>query len=171
MAAQDTDKPSACNASVTPGRKQGRGGTRMATRKKVAGKAPPKAKPKTAKKARPRGGLTVADVRELALALPATEERPSYGTPGFRVSDKLFARVLDDDSIVVKVDFELREVLLDSKPRIFQVTPHYQDWPMVIVRLAPVGRPLLKSLLEEAWRQCASPRVLAAKAPTRKKLA
>jgi len=36
--------------------------------------------------------VTDDDVRRLALALPETVERPSYGTPGFRVKDKLFAR-------------------------------------------------------------------------------
>ncbi|MBN8232640.1 MmcQ/YjbR family DNA-binding protein [Corallococcus macrosporus] len=118
----------------------------MATRKKTVAKR--------------KGRLTVDDVREMALALPSTEERPSYGTPGFRVSNKLFARVLDDDSIVIKVDFEHREALLDSKPDMFEVTPHYQDWPMVIVRLKTVNRRLLEALLKEAWRRCASARLL-----------
>jgi len=36
---------------------------------------------------------TEDDVRRLALALPEVAERPSYGTPGFRVKDKLFARI------------------------------------------------------------------------------
>lgn len=117
---------------------------------------------KRAGTAKRKGRLTVDDVRELALALPATEERPSYGTPGFRVSDTLFARVLDEDSIVIKVDFDHREALLQSKPDVFRVTPHYQDWPMVIVQLTTVDRPLLQSLLKEAWRRCASPKVLKA---------
>ncbi|MBZ4371847.1 MmcQ/YjbR family DNA-binding protein [Corallococcus sp. AS-1-6] len=123
----------------------------MATRKKTVAKR--------------GGGLTVDDVREMALALPSTEERPSYGTPGFRVSDKLFARVLDDDSIVIKLDFDHREALLDSKPDMFEVTPHYQDWPMVIVRLKTVDRRLLEALLKEAWRRSASARVLKALEP------
>jgi hypothetical protein len=33
------------------------------------------------------------DVRTIALGLPETSERSSYGTPGFRVKDKLFARI------------------------------------------------------------------------------
>ncbi|RKG55357.1 hypothetical protein D7X30_26315 [Corallococcus sp. AB011P] len=123
----------------------------MATRKKTVAKR--------------KGRLTVDDVREMALALPSTEERPSYGTPGFRVSDKLFARVLDDDSIVIQVDFDHREALLDSKPDMFKVTPHYQDWPMVIVRLRTVNRRLLEVLLKEAWRRCASAKVLKAEEP------
>ncbi|NOK38594.1 hypothetical protein HMI49_35910 [Corallococcus exercitus] len=128
----------------------------MAVRKKTVAKVKPTAR---------KGRLTVDDVRGLALALPATEERRSYGTPGFRVSDTLFARVLDDDSIVIKVDFDHREALLQSQPDVFLVTPHYQDWPMVIVRLTTVQRPLLQSLLKEAWRRCASARVLKAQEP------
>ncbi|MFB1478761.1 MmcQ/YjbR family DNA-binding protein [Corallococcus sp. RDP092CA] len=123
----------------------------MATRKKAVAK---------------RGGrLTVDDVRALALALPSTQERPSYGTPGFRVGDKLFARVLDADAIVIKVDFDHREALLRAQPEVFLVTPHYQDWPMVIVRLTTVTRPLLQSLLKEAWRRSAPARVLKALEP------
>ncbi|WP_075306280.1 MmcQ/YjbR family DNA-binding protein [Hyalangium minutum] len=108
--------------------------------------------------------MTQADVRELALALPAVEERTSYGTPGFRVSDKLFARVLDEESIVIKVEFDHREALLQAHPDSFEVTPHYQDYPMVIVRLGAVKRELMRALLKEAWRMCASPRLLKAQA-------
>jgi hypothetical protein len=46
---------------------------------------------------------TFQDARDIALALPAATERPSYGTPGFRVQDKLF---VDRD--------ELREPLTDA---------------------------------------------------------
>jgi hypothetical protein len=41
------------------------------------------------------------DVRRLALELPATVERPSYGTPGFRVKDKLFARLHEEPGVLV----------------------------------------------------------------------
>ncbi len=35
--------------------------------------------------------VTEDDVRRIAQSLPETTEKPSYGTPGFRVKDKLFA--------------------------------------------------------------------------------
>ena len=42
------------------------------------------------------------DVRRAALALPETVEKPSYGSPGFRVRDRLFARIRPEgDSVVV----------------------------------------------------------------------
>jgi hypothetical protein len=46
------------------------------------------------------------DVRELALALPQAKEKSSYGTPGFRVRDKLFARIRERE--------ELAELLAES---------------------------------------------------------
>jgi hypothetical protein len=37
----------------------------------------------------------------VALSLPATTERPSYGAPGFRVKDKLFARIREEGDVLV----------------------------------------------------------------------
>jgi len=40
--------------------------------------------------------ITEEDVRRVALSLPATSEKPSYGRPGFRVKDRLFARIREE---------------------------------------------------------------------------
>lgn len=110
--------------------------------------------------------LSVDAVRELALALPETTERPSYGTPGFRVRDKLFARMLDDGmSVVIKMSFEQREAMVASAPHIFSVTPHYESHPMVIVSLATVERAMLEELLTDAWQQMAPARRVASPTP------
>ena len=81
---------------------------------------------------------TEDDARRIALSLPATTERPSYGTPGFRVKDKLFARIHDlPDTLVVWVsDMDEKEALLASSPDTYFETPHYDGYPMVLVRLA-----------------------------------
>jgi hypothetical protein len=103
-------------------------------------------------------GVTLERMRELALALPGAKERPSYGTPGFRAKDKLFARVLPDgESIVIAVTFEQRESLIASLPSVFSVTPHYERYPWVIVRLAAIDEPLLRDLLEEGARFASRP--------------
>ena len=62
--------------------------------------------------------VTEADVRAAALSLPATTEKPSYGTPGFRVKDRLFARVHDLPSTLVVwvADMAEKEALLASSP-------------------------------------------------------
>jgi hypothetical protein len=106
---------------------------------------------------------TVEDARRLALGMPEASEKPCFGTPGFYVRKKLFARVKEDgESIVVKVDFGEREALVSEQPETFVVTPHYADYPMVIVRLPTVDPEELRELLTEAWRRCAPSRMLAA---------
>ena len=80
------------------------------------------------------------DVRRHALSLPQTTEKPSYGTPGFRVKDRLFARIHDlPDTIVVWVaDMAEKEALLAAAPEIYFETPHYDGYPMVLVRLTQI---------------------------------
>ena len=105
--------------------------------------------------------ITVDTVRKIALGLPATTEKPCYGTPAWYVKGKLFARALEDDrSVVVKVDFDERAALVDEAPESYAVTPHYQAYPMVIVRLPKVRADDLEERLVEAWRFCAPKRLL-----------
>ncbi len=94
---------------------------------------------------------TAEDVRELALGLSGTIEKPSYGRPGFRVKDRLFARLREDpDALVVWT--EEKEALLLSDPEKFFTTPHYDGYPMVLVRLEAVDREELGELLADSWR-------------------
>src|SRR5262245_48218971 len=70
-------------------------------------------------------------VRSLALALPEVEERTSYGTPGFRVRDKLFARLREDgELLVLRVGVLERETLIAEDPAAFLITPHYESSEM-----------------------------------------
>jgi hypothetical protein len=74
--------------------------------------------------------VTVDDVRELALTLPATTERSSYGTPGFRVKDKLFARIHDNsDWLVLRMDQAQRELMAQAEPEKFFWTPTTRTTP------------------------------------------
>ena len=108
--------------------------------------------------------ITLADVRRVALSLPHTTEKPSYGTPGFRVKDRLFARVRDEgDLLVVWVDgMEEKELLLSSEPSKFTTTPHYDGHPTVLVRFERVDLEELTEVLTESWRLRAPARVRAA---------
>lgn len=106
--------------------------------------------------------VTEADVRRLALSLPATTEKPSYGTPGFRVRDRLFARMREDgDSLVVWVGDEgEKHGLIASDPAKFFTTPHYDGHPTVLVVLAAVDDDELLELLTDSWRLRAPKKVL-----------
>lgn len=93
------------------------------------------------------------DVRELALALENTTEKPSYGTPGFRVRDKLFARIREEGVLVVWCEsLEEKDFLIEGDPKKFFTTAHYDGYAMVLVRLNAVDREELAELLAESAR-------------------
>ena len=96
---------------------------------------------------------TAKTVRRIALALPKTEERPCYGTPGFYVHKRIFARLLEDgDTVVLKIDYDRRDVLVKSDPQTYFITDHYRNYPMMIVRLSTVDLADLRELLAGAWQ-------------------
>lgn len=91
-------------------------------------------------------------VRRLAGDLPESEESTSYGTPAFKVRGKLFARLKEDgETLVIRVDPDERGLLIDSAPARFFITPHYQNYPFMLVRLEAVGDDELRELLTDSW--------------------
>lgn len=102
------------------------------------------------------------DVREIALSLPETIEKLSYGTPGFRVRDRLFARLRDENEVLVlwRESLEEKEFLLEAEPGKFFTTPHYDGHPLILIRLEAVDREELAELLEESWRLRAPKRLV-----------
>ena len=89
----------------------------------------------------PPGSREVVRVRGKVVAFPALNERsrPPEAQDG-------------EEFVVIKVDFVEREALLHEDPKSFFVTPHYQSYPGVIVRLGTVDPDVLRELLTEAWR-------------------
>jgi hypothetical protein len=108
--------------------------------------------------------VTEDDVRRLALSLPATTEKPSYGTPGFRVKDKLFARIREEGDVLVVwcEDLDEKDALISAEPEKFFTTPHYDGYPTVLVRFGAVDPDELLELLTDAWRVRAPKRLRAA---------
>jgi len=95
---------------------------------------------------------TFDDVRTLAVDLPGAEEATSYGTPALKVRKKLFARLREEgDVLVVRVDRDERGALIESEPDVYFVTPHYENYGYVLVRLEVVERDHLREILTDAW--------------------
>ncbi len=103
------------------------------------------------------------DVRRIALSLPATTERPSYGMPGFRVKDRLFARVREDGASLVVwcADEGEKRALAAAEPDKFFTTPHYDGHPILCVRFGGVDLGELSELVTESWRLRAPARIRA----------
>jgi predicted DNA-binding transcriptional regulator YafY len=129
--------------------------------------------------------ITFDDVREVILALPGAVEGPIWGNdPGFLIGTQKktrFARfgppeagrpgnVLppDDEGTLVILRCEQRPELLASRPDRWFTTPHYGDPAepgAVITRLSehrgPDDLAEIAELLEDAWREVASPDLVA----------
>ena len=118
---------------------------------------------KTRPKSRKTKPVNFDTVRQLGLALPGVEEGLSSGTPVLRVRWKFLAHLQqDDDSLLVRVDYFKRDILLNADPKTFYVTDFYRCHPMMLVRLSSVDRKTLGDLLEQAWRLTAPKRLVEA---------
>jgi hypothetical protein len=110
---------------------------------------------------------TFDDVRRIALALPATNERVSRDLCQWRVRDKLFVweRPLrrsdlealgeaapDGPILGARVEHLVaKEALLADAPDVFFTTPHFDGYPAVLVRLDRIGPADLEEVVVEAW--------------------
>lgn len=115
------------------------------------------------------------DVRELALALPETEEATSFGNASWGVKGKGFVwerplgkkdrRDLGDaapDGPILGAsvpDLGAKEALLADDPGVFFTTPHFDGYPAILVRLDRIDVPDLEELVVEAWL-CRAPKRL-----------
>ena len=108
--------------------------------------------------------VTDDDVRRIALSLPETAEKPYNRLPSFRVRGNLFVRVheLPDTLFVRCADLDERNELLKAGPGKFFITPHYDGYPGILVRLSQVDSGEVTELVTESWRICAPKRLLAA---------
>jgi len=107
--------------------------------------------------------VTFDDVRKIALAWPEVEDGTSYGTPALKVRKKLLARLKEDgDSLVMPgVPRDEREMLVESRPKVFYFTDHYSDYPIVLIRLSKANRTIVEPLLRRQWRALASKKAAA----------
>jgi hypothetical protein len=111
-------------------------------------------------------------VWELLGDLPGTEQGLLHHNPAVRVRGKLVAYLPNnsrsrpahaadhEEFLVVRTDFGERAALLAEDPETFFVTPHYENYPGVLVRLASVRPDQLCELLTEAWRLVAPKRLV-----------
>lgn len=107
------------------------------------------------------------DVSRIATAMPGVVERSVNGVLDWKVKDKLFvwerplrrgdlealgipaqegqvlgARVPDDGA---------KEALLAEDPAVYFTTPHFNGYPIVLVRLDSIPVSELEELIVEAW--------------------
>jgi hypothetical protein len=120
----------------------------------------------------------MADLDELALAMPATTKQVSGdGRPAYLAHGKLFCchrsrrpdavdaqtgERLDDVLMFRVADLGVKELLLADDRGLFFTTPHFDGYPAVLLRipdLAHLDRDELRDMVVEAWLTRAQKRV------------
>lgn len=105
------------------------------------------------------------DVRREALALPETSEKFTWNAPTFRVRDKIFVALSEDDSsIAFRCPREERAELIASEPdKFFMRAGHDDNYDWIRARLAAIEDvEELRAMVLDAWRMTAPKRVIKA---------
>ena len=99
---------------------------------------------------------------KLAERFPGIEVETTYHTPGIKVNGKFMARLRTEAEgwLAIRCDFVDREILLQAAPHVFHLTPHYQNYPMILVDLAAIDKGALLEVLERGWRMAASKKLI-----------
>jgi hypothetical protein len=111
----------------------------------------------------------MADLDELALALPEATKDVEDGRPTYRVHQKMFCfhrrrrkdavdpktgEPLDDVLVFRVADLGVKEMLVADARGIYFTTPHWNGYAAVLMRIGDLGRldrDELRDLVEEAW--------------------
>ena len=98
-----------------------------------------------------RDGLS--RVRAIAGTLPDVEEGTTFGFPAFKIEGKTFAwfpkkKEVEPGSLGVRMSILEREYRIAAQPRVYYVTPHYQDYDSVLARIDELTDAALRELLE-----------------------
>ena len=103
-----------------------------------------------------------AAVKLAAERFPGIESDSAYGTPAIRVFGKFLARLRTEAEgwLAIRCDFVDREILLQSAPHVFHLTPHYENYPMILIDLAAIDEATLLEVFERAWRRQAPKRAI-----------
>ena len=97
--------------------------------------------------------MTFEPVKEIGLTLPDVEAAIKYdGSPVLKAGGSFMAGIATDesaeaDTLVVRCEFDDRELLLEDAPETYYVTDFYAKYPLVLVRLSEVTDDALRDLL------------------------
>lgn len=95
--------------------------------------------------------MEIDQVARLAEALTGVRLSASDGLAQWRYHGRLVARQLDQERIVIRADFDYRDVLLRQHPATFSVPTRWAKHMMVVADLACGDAGAIEDALEKAW--------------------
>jgi hypothetical protein len=116
------------------------------------------------------------DVERIALSLPETSERISWGNRAWVVKDKLFvwqrplrkadlqalgATAPTGEILGARVEhLGAKDALLADPSGVYFTTPHFDGYPAILVKLDEISSEDLEEVIVEAWLNRAPKRVV-----------
>ena len=92
-------------------------------------------------------------VKQIGLAMPDVEASIRYdGSEVLKAGGSFMAGIATDesaeaDTLVVRCDYDDRQLLLEDAPETYYLTEYYAKYPLVLVRLSEVTEDALRDLL------------------------
>ena len=97
--------------------------------------------------------MTWDEVVERGLKLTGVTLSTSYGTPALKGGKALLlAQLRPEGDMVLRVEDGLREALIELQPNVFHTTPHYDCYPLLLVRLEGADGEQIGGLIECALK-------------------
>jgi hypothetical protein len=96
--------------------------------------------------------VQIGDLDRLTEALAGVRRTTTDGRAQWRYHGRLIARQLDDDHVVIRADFDYRDLLLRQFPGTFNVPARYSKHMMIVADLASGDTGAIEDALERAWR-------------------
>jgi hypothetical protein len=102
--------------------------------------------------------VDIETARQIAMALPGTEEKDHFGMPSFRANDRIFSTLwIKENRMMVKLPLIEQSVFNSFDPAVFYPVPN--KWGLkgaTFVELAKVRRDMLEDALSVAWQAVVS---------------
>lgn len=95
--------------------------------------------------------MHIAEVSDLAGRLEGVRESGAHGVLRWSYHGRLVARQQDEDSLVVRADFEFRDTLLRRFPGTFRVPRRFARHMMVVADLSAGDPGAIEEALVAAW--------------------
>ncbi|HEY9195557.1 MAG TPA: MmcQ/YjbR family DNA-binding protein [Mucilaginibacter sp.] len=89
-------------------------------------------------------------MKSTLLPLPGVTTKMHFEYPAFYVNNKIFANIHEKDELLAIYTTE-REKWIAHDPHTYFITPHYQNYKYMLVRLETVSPDDLKQLLITAY--------------------
>ncbi len=96
--------------------------------------------------------MDIDEVARRAAALAGVRRKESDGRAEWRYHGRVVARQLDDVHLVIRADFDYRDVLLRQFPDTFSVPARYAKHMMVVADLARGDAAAIEDALAAAWQ-------------------